>query len=240
MTRTVVCTLVIGTRYQRLFQRCVLLGLEAYCRRHSYSLRIFEKPFVSLPGKSFAWQKLFILDQVEIQTFDRVLWIDSDIVVKSDAPPLATPAGLIGYVTDSLPDQTAREWYDQFDLTPTQEVVQTGVLYLEPLHRDVLHQAIEYPETSMYEMPALSRVLSSSNMGYHLDPRFNAVIHNLLLEQIPGWILRNKALKELLWLAHYRPLRQQLRTICDQNWFLHAAGAKRDLLKVSGLVTSRE
>ncbi|MDQ3116319.1 MAG: hypothetical protein M3Q86_06870, partial [Verrucomicrobiota bacterium] len=66
-----------------------------------------------------------------------------------------------------------------------------------------------------------------------LDRRFNALVGTLMLDYAPRWIVTNKVLKEMLWRLHYPPLRRAIREICHHNWFLHAAGAKRDLLKAS-------
>ena len=85
----------------------------------------------------------------------------------------------------------------------------------------------------MYEMPALSTCVSNANIGYHLDPRFNALLGTLMLDYASRWIVTNKPVKELLWQLHYPPLRRAVRQVCEKNWFIHAAGAKRDLQKVS-------
>jgi hypothetical protein len=231
--RTAICSLVVGDRYERLFREFVFETWQNYSTQHGYELHIFRKPFVELPGKSWAWQKLFILDQPETRGFDRILWLDSDILIKAGSPPVEAPDGLIGYVIDVRRYQTVSEWYAQFNLPSAREVVQTGVLLLQLDHSEILKSAADYSETHMYEMPALSRCLSNSNLGHHLDPRFNAVINRLLLNYVPHRILKNKPLKELLWIMRYSPLRKGLHNICEENWFLHAAGAKRDLLKVS-------
>jgi hypothetical protein len=234
--KTAVCTLVIGDEYERLFRDYVWKGWENYCGRHNYRLHVFRKPFLQLAGKSFAWQKLFVLDQPEVRDFDRILWLDADILVKPGAPPVEAPQGKIGYVLEAGNPQTTGDWYAQFQLPNADEVVQTGVLFLEPGHSQILKRAVNYPETQLYEMPALSWCLSESKAGYHLDPRFNAVISRLMRHHVPVWILKKKFLKEALWIAGYPPLRRGFRQICEQSWFLHAAGAKRDLLKASRLL----
>jgi hypothetical protein len=197
---------------------------------------VFQKPFVHLPGKSFAWQKLFVLDQPEVRKFDRILWLDSDILINANSPSVQAPQGRIGYVVEAHHPQAISEWYTQFNLPSAVEVVQTGVLFLEPGHSGILKRASGYPETPMYEMPALSRCLISSTVGYHLDPRFNAVVGRLMRKYVSVRVLKNKPLKELLWILRYPALRRGLREICEQNWFLHAAGGKRDLPRVNRLL----
>ena len=238
--KTAICSLVVGDRYERLFRKFVFETWQNYSRHHGYELHIFRKPFVELPQKSWAWQKLFILDQPQTRVFDRILWLDSDILIKAGSPPVEAPDGFIGYVIDARRYQTVSEWYAQFNLPSAREVVQTGVLLLQPEHSGILKSAVHYSETRMYEMPALSRCLSDSNLGHHLDPRFNAVINRLLLDYVPRRILERKSLKELLWMIRYSPLRKGLHNVCEQNWFLHAAGAKRDLIKVSQFLSNSQ
>ena len=230
--KTAVCTLVVGSRFERLFRDYVFTSWQTYCRSHEYKLVVFRKPLAE-PGKSLAWQKLFILRQPELSRFEKIIWLDSDIVIKPKSPPIEVPAGRIGYTVDPPRSQSVAEWYTQFNLPPAAEVVQTGVICLEPQHDQVLQRALQYPDTMMYEMPALSKCLSESGLGYQLDPRFNALIATLMLDYAPRWMLTTKLIKELLWQLHYPPLRRAVREVCEKNWFMHAAGAKRDLIKVN-------
>jgi hypothetical protein len=233
MAKTVVCTIVIGDRFEKLFRNYVVASWRHYCDHHGYKLIVFRKLLAHLPGKSTAWQKLLILDQPETRTFERVIWLDADIIIKSGSPPIEVTSGLIGYVQEPTFTKNAAAWYQMFSMAPAKEVVQTGVLCLEPNHAEILRKALHYCETIMYEMPALSRCLSESGLGYHLDPRFNALVGTIMLDYAPRWIVTTKPIKELLWTMRYPPLRRAVREICERNWFIHAAGAKRDLIKAS-------
>lgn len=237
--KTAVCTIVVGERYTRLFDRYVFRSLKKYCKSHRFELIVFRQPFRDLGAKSIAWQKLFILDQAELRGFDKVIWLDADIIIREGAPPIKTPPGLIGYVQERPYRRTVEEWYRGFSLIPAPDVVQTGVLCLEPSHSEILRSAANAPETSMYEMPALSREISASGLGYHLDPRYNALLAQLMLDYAPYWILASKPVKEMFWVLGYKPLRRAIREVCDDNWFIHAAGAKRDLIKVSRYLAAR-
>src|SRR6186713_1410642 len=95
--KTVICTLVIGNRFETLFRKFCFDSFQQYSRAHGYELHIFRKAFATLPGKSFAWQKLLLLDQPELRDVDKVVWIDADIIIKAGAPPIGAPDGLIGY-----------------------------------------------------------------------------------------------------------------------------------------------
>ncbi len=229
--KTAVCTLVVGERFEKLFDQFSARSWEEYCCAHGYELFVFRKSFADLPGKSFAWQKLFLLDQPELAAFDKIVWLDADIIIKQDAPPLEVPSGRLGYVPETPFTGSIESWYSLFSLPPAQGIVQTGLLVLEPAHQPILQQALAYPETVMYEMPALSWCISQADVGYHLDRRFNALLGTLMLDYAPRWIVTNKPLKEMLWQLHYPPLRRAVAEICENNWFIHAAGAKRDLFK---------
>ncbi len=231
--KTALCTLVVGERFEQLFDQFSAASWRDYCQAHGYELFVFRKPFSPLAGKSLAWQKLFLLDQPELQIFEKIVWLDADIIIRRNAPPLEVPAGRIGYVPETPFTGSVESWYAMFNLPPAPGIVQTGLLCLEHSHQPILRQALAYPETGMYEMPALSWCLSHSGLGHHLDRRFNALVGTLMLDYAPRWIVTNKLLKETLWRLHYPPLRRAIRDICRQNWFLHAAGAKRDLLKAS-------
>ena len=230
---TAICTLVVGERFEKLFDEFSRTSWERYCATHGYKLFIFRKPFANLPDKSFAWQKLFLLEQPELQSFDKIIWLDADIIIAENAPALDVPPGKLGYVTETPFTGSVESWYALFSLPPAPEIVQTGVLCLEPAHRPLLRQALAYPETGMYEMPALSWCISQAGIGYHLDARFNALLGTLMLDYAPRWIVTNKPLKEMLWQLHYPPLRRAVREVCKKSWFIHAAGAKRDLIKAS-------
>ena len=236
---TAICTLVVGERFENLFDEFSRTSWERYCAAHGYELFVFRKTFANLPGKSFAWQKLFLLEQPELQRFDKIVWLDADIIITETAPALDVPPGKVGYVLEVPFTGSVESWYALFSLPPAPEIVQTGVLCLEPAHRPLLQQALAYPETGMYEMPALSWCISQAGVGHHLDRRFNALLGTLMLDYAPRWIVTNKPLKEMLWHLHYPPLRRAVREVCENNWFIHAAGAKRDLIKASRYLENR-
>jgi hypothetical protein len=231
--KTAICTLVIGPRFEALFGRFCLDSWQAFCQAHGYTLQIFQKPFAALPGKSFAWQKLLLLEQPELRKFDKIVWVDADIIIKADAPAIGSPDGLIGYVSEAAYASSIRSWYERFSLAPASDIVQTGVLCLEHAHSSILRDALAYPETTIFEMPSLSWHVSNSGLGFRLDARFNAILPLLIEEHVPRWMVKNKPIKEALWKLRYPPLRRAVREVCEKNWFIHAAGAKRDLEKAS-------
>ncbi len=233
--RTALVTFAIGERYEKLFATHCKLGWESYTKRCGYELVILDKPIRALDGKSLAWQKLFLLDLPILQCYDRVVFVDSDIVIRENALPILNdlPSGRLGFVR--APECRGNEvsWYQSFSLSPAAIIAQTGVLCLEQKHRQILQLASHYPESGMYEMPALSREIAESGCGHPLDDRFNAVVGTLLLRDLPSWMVDHKIIKEFAWQLRYPPMIRALERICRENWFLHAAGAKRDLDRVT-------
>lgn len=236
--KTALVTIAVGERYTSLFDRYCRDSFEAYARRHGYTPRVFTSLLQPLPGKSPSWQKLFLLDEPTLQGFDRLVFIDADIIIHPDSPDIlaSLPSGRLGFVPEIPRHGTAADWHRSHGVPPHDTVVQGGVLCLEPSHRDILREALAFPETPIYEMPALSHAIGSAGIGHALDPRFNAVVPLLLAQSLPDWMIENKWIKEAFWRAHYPPFRRALRRIATENWFLHAAGAKRDLVRLNQLV----
>lgn len=228
-------TFAIGERYQRLFSRYCLHSWKAYCERYGYDLVVIESPIQPIPGRSFAWQKLLLFDHPEVRKYDRIVFADSDIIISKNAPPILEnlPVGKVGYVR--APENIGSEhlWYDHFRLPHYPSIVQTGVLCLEQCHQAILHRALDYPESEMYEMPALSCEIMKSGLGYRLDDRFNAVVGTLLASEMPVWMVVNKWIKEGAWQLGFPPMHRSVEGLCKNNWFLHAAGAKRDLDRIA-------
>ena len=113
-----ICTLVVGERFEKLFEKFCLRSWEHYCRSHNYELFVFRKPFAVLAGKSFAWQKLLLLEQPELAGFDKIIWLDADIIITRNAPPLEVPAGKLGYVLETPFTGSIESWYALFSLAP--------------------------------------------------------------------------------------------------------------------------
>jgi hypothetical protein len=104
--RTALVTLTIGDDYKSLWSDIALPTWRAYCDRHDYSLVAISHPLdVSSRARSRspAWQKCLVLEAPELQTFDRVVWVDADIIINPNAPPITdgVPVEKIGAVDES-------------------------------------------------------------------------------------------------------------------------------------------
>jgi hypothetical protein len=116
-------------------------------------------------SRSPAWQKLLILSQDFAPKYERIIWVDSDIVINPDAPLITegVPPEKVGAVDEfafpspedhprvirvvaealRLPPErvwpTPQSFYESWGLPSSfSQVVQTGVLVLSPrYHKDV-------------------------------------------------------------------------------------------------------
>jgi lipopolysaccharide biosynthesis glycosyltransferase len=206
MSKAIV-TAIIGDKYRKPWEQHARESWQRYARRHGYEIVLVEEPIdTSELGKrrSMPWQKLLIFSQPRIAGFERVVWIDADIVINdADAPDVAegVPLEKIAAVEDQAllshpalasvfqklnPQQgsgnesRARVRYLAADLSPRfDRFFNTGVLVLSPRHhREVFeHVYRHHRETpdSFAEQMALSWEMLERDLFSPLDARFNVL-----------------------------------------------------------------
>lgn len=155
---TCVVAIVIGDRYIRDFDRYCRQRFESYCERNGYELRILTDPVRDLPGKKLTWQKLLLPELPWWRSYDRIAFIDADILIARDAPALPdVPPGKIGHVPDKLPYQ-----------------MNSGVLVYRPDESiaNCFAEALEDTDP-FWDQRAVSRVMLYRRMEHLIDPRFN-------------------------------------------------------------------
>lgn len=102
--RTALVTIAIGDHHQREFETYALPSLRAYAQKHDYELIAITKPFAPIDpnsSKTIHWHKILLGQVPAIKAFDRVIWIDTDIVINSRLAPDITedvPVEKIGIV----------------------------------------------------------------------------------------------------------------------------------------------
>jgi hypothetical protein len=94
-------TLCIGEDYQARWDKYCSGNWRRYCDRHGYDLVIFREPLDTSPrarARSPAWQKCLVLS--ELARYERVIWVDSDVVIHPAAPAIHAdaPSDRIGAV----------------------------------------------------------------------------------------------------------------------------------------------
>ena len=100
--RAAIVTIVIGADYEETWARLCQDCWRDYARKFDFDLIVIAGPLDTSPraaARSPAWQKLLILNQPWAQRYERIIWLDSDIIIAPDAQNIALawgPAEKIG------------------------------------------------------------------------------------------------------------------------------------------------
>ncbi|HUJ10301.1 MAG TPA: hypothetical protein VL171_09760 [Verrucomicrobiae bacterium] len=174
-----IVTLAMGEPYQQHWKRRCESNWRAYASRHGFDLICIEQPLDNSERarkRSPAWQKCLILSQDFAQRYERIVWIDSDILINNHAAPAidsGVPLEKVGAVEEypysrewhhyreaihdriyeffegkAIRNYTAPEYYTTYGFSAgVDEVVNTGVLVLSPRH----HRSLLERTYSNYE-----------------------------------------------------------------------------------------
>jgi hypothetical protein len=138
--KTVLVTLIIGTTYQDGWRGLCESGWRGYAERHGYDLIVIDRPLDNSAralSRSPAWQKCLILSPFVCGGYDRVVWVDSDVIINPAAPSITkgVPIERIG-VTDemfALPQSDRKQIFDYWiDRSTDQRVTTNLQSYLDP------------------------------------------------------------------------------------------------------------
>jgi hypothetical protein len=252
-----IVTLAVGEEYQTLWNQKARPSWERYAERHGYELIALHEPIDSSPlgQRPMSWQKLLVLGHPLIVNFERVLWLDCDLIINEQVAPCAvaqTPADKIGAVLDmcllSHPGmmfafEKVNNWrgsnasfcqkiYELNGLTaPAPYFVNGGVLVLSQAHRALLehvYHAYQEARYSYYEQIGLSYELITRGLHHPLLPQFNA----LWLEYKAAAYPFVESFRQLIPLCIAVALRN--------SYFLHFAGHRRDMEAYDPGVVARD
>ncbi len=196
-------TMCLGERYLAQWKKYCHSNWENYAKKHNYDLIIIDNSLdTSEKGKSRPphWQKCLILNQNFSEKYERIVWIDSDIICNTELAPCiveGVPAEKIGAVRSwgaeqspkrlarnrqlrhwGISEPTQRDTYQKYGIqTDYNEIVQTGVLVLSPkYHQNILEKAYyEHIGVGEWEMFPLSYEILKANAVHWIDERFNCV-----------------------------------------------------------------
>jgi hypothetical protein len=90
-------TLAIGDRFRANFNRWFRPSWEAWCVRHGHALVVIEQPLDTSAralARSPAWQKLIVHRHPTAACYDRLAWVDADILINPTSPDLFAAAPL--------------------------------------------------------------------------------------------------------------------------------------------------
>ena len=193
---------VIGERYTKHFNATFKSSVESYCRKHQYELIILtslikEEPMMD--RKKFYWQRLLIPNQ--FKEYDFVVSLDSDIFIRSNAPPLPfheIPEGKIAAVNerkylgnyeqrDEIQvrqgwEKTGKEWYAlSGEIKDYHDHINGGLVIYQPLYHGERIEKLYNDNISNYmkyhqdDQSILSSYVIDNQLIHWLDERFNRI-----------------------------------------------------------------
>jgi hypothetical protein len=173
--RNAIVTLALGDQYHERWKEFCEPSWRTYAEKHGYDLICLEEPLdssIRAKGRSPSWQKCLVLSQEFAQPYDRIVWVDADIIINTRSAPsivddvpiekigavelysFSRSAGTIGpdlvqrmfdYWKTPIVNSTAEQYYTLFGLPGGFDtVVQAGVLVLSPRHHRSLLEKVYY------------------------------------------------------------------------------------------------
>ncbi|MBE9094079.1 hypothetical protein [Tychonema sp. LEGE 07203] len=200
-----IVTLVIGEKHWSNWHSLCQSNWQKYADRHGYDIICISNPLdVSdrAQKRSPCWQKCLILGEESVQKYDRVVWVDADVLINwanapcivegvavdkvGAAPEWATPNEQLSaeardrlFETWGITDEKdERATYVKYGVSPEfDRIVQDGIMVLSPSHHRSILEKVYYEreEAGFGEMPWLSYELLKADRVQWLDPRFSTV-----------------------------------------------------------------
>lgn len=201
-----IVTLAIGERYLRVWKNVCEANWRVYARKYGYDVICLEHPLdhsERARQRSPAWQKCLILGQDFATQYERMVWVDSDILINTALAPCIVenvPVDKVGVVEvyaqprykeflqrayelwggQAVVNYTPQEYYQSRGFSQGfPQVVQTGVMVLSPRHHRHLLEETYYKYEDKggrewhMEMCPLSFELLRAGAVHWIDPRFN-------------------------------------------------------------------
>jgi len=286
MDKKALVSIVYGDTYLSSWSKYCEKSWKEYASKYNYDIVIFNEPLDNSElarSRSVAWQKCLVLNTPQLINYDRVLWLDSDIIINNAiAPDIVkdVPLNKIGVTNEfsfyteenyaflfegyirywlkenpnAVINPTPNAFYTSFGLNTTlNEVVQTGVMVLNPkYHNDILkHVYYNYEDKGgsswNYEMRPLSYEIVKSDFHYFINNRFNLLYNNFkylyykhLVDSKPDVFSKPSIYHNVLNKLTRRANFTMQEKLAVQNafsnaYFLHFAGCQEDIKYSDGL-----
>jgi hypothetical protein len=190
--RAAIVSFVIGDVYARTWSRMCAHTWARYADRTGIDIVILQHRIdASDVARSPAWQKLLILDLPWAKRYERIIWLDSDIVINETAPDILEyggPVEKVGICEDSgrlspseaqvylerktntrfSPRDVQTSWrtatkerYKICKTTPHDVLFNTGVMVLSPAHHNELLKGV-------YNSPENNRLFEQPELSHRL------------------------------------------------------------------------
>jgi hypothetical protein len=104
--RTAIVTMTLGMPFELVWNEVCEPTWRAYAARHGYDVIAINRPLdtsIRAALRSPAWQKLLVLRPEVANGYDRIVWVDADVVINSEAPAIAegVPLEKVGAVDEA-------------------------------------------------------------------------------------------------------------------------------------------
>jgi len=236
-------TLAIGDRYLTWWRQFAEAGWGLYAQRWGLDLIVITEPLdisERAASRSPAWQKCIIPRQPWAQEYDRILWVDSDIVINNanagdllaevpdDKVGVLTGASLPPFVTQSWRDVYKSRYHTSYGMPSDFEIgMNTGVLAYSPRQIAPLFGRVydEYEDRGEniwhYEQRPLSWHIFDAKLDHPIDSRYNY-----------GW--SRDVHQHYPFVLEDRPDREELLRLClavsfGRACFLHFCGRHAEM-----------
>ena len=172
--KKVIVTIAIGDMHYNFWKKYASKSWELYAEKHGYDIICFQEPLDNserAKKRSVSWQKCLILNDPKVKQYDRVVWLDSDIIINHfDAPCIVSTVkeDAIGVVNawefsevnyhflqkrminyckrHRLPYYNiGKQYFIDYGLPAVSDkAVQGGVLVLNPSHHSKIMEAVYF------------------------------------------------------------------------------------------------
>lgn len=161
-----IVTLAISSAHRTRWHRHCAANWLRYAEQHGYDVICLERPLdtsARAQRRSPSWQKLLVLDQPFAARYERLVWVDADVVINPAAPSIvdAVPVERVGAVDEYacptrerfskvlaklyrywersgsgfIRNETTKDFYSAYGLPARYDsVVQNAVMVLSPRH----------------------------------------------------------------------------------------------------------
>ncbi len=229
-------TICIGEKYLHQYNALFRPSQEKYAKRCGYDFKIITD-YIKEPHhiSVVSMNKVLVCDYKLDKDYDFLIFIDADIIVNENAPPIHSEYDFgdkIGVVNQSQPTLQARiltQKHKGYEVTAsdyyklksnhdieTDHIINTGVLVIQPnKHKLFLRKIFDtYSKQQIgnkagfhFEQSVIGYEIQKSNLFYFMNMKWNALWAN------------NK--------YYFNTIRKQnltLQTFYDENYFIHLAG----------------
>ena len=253
-----IVTIAIGSAYRDRWRTHCARGWSRYADKHGFDLIVIEQPLddtTRAAARSPAWQKCLVLRPDIAGRYDRVIWVDSDILINANSPSVldGVPPDKIGAADEHTfpsPEERRRIFtlLAQMAQSANSGAAKTWQSYFDPAD---WHAAWGLPRRGRSIVQTGVMVLAPNHhreflehvyygyedhggepMNYEMRPLSFEIQERNLLHALDN---RFNALLIFLIIKSQMQLRRPLmphesaalvRTTFDRTYFLHLAGLK--------------